>query len=86
MLPGEIPSQRTGAELYETTRVIKRVGELALEMKSNGEDSDLRQELDDEYGPGGWAYREAAPITTEERLFQNMGLLIFEIYIPDKTE
>lgn len=83
MAEGFIPRQRTGEDYYENERVIKRIGELDLEMKSTGEHSELRSQLDNEYGPGGWATREVLPETTAERLYQNMGLLILEVYVRD---
>lgn len=84
MTERNIPQQRTGEELKESIRVVNRVGELALEMKPDGSDSELKKQLDEEYGPGGWATREAAPRTTEEHLIQNAGILILEVYVKDE--
>lgn len=74
---GYVPRQRTGED---NERIIKRIGEIELEMRYDGSPSPLKRHLDEQYGPDGWGTREAAPETTVERIYQNMGLLILEVY------
>jgi hypothetical protein len=74
---GFVPRQRTGED---NEHIIKRIGEIELEQRFDGSPAPLKQELDEQYGPEGWGTRETAPVSTAERIYQNMGLLILEVY------
>lgn len=64
----------------EKAEVIRRIGQLDLEPRFDGSPSPLREEFDELYGPGGWVTREVTPATTAERLYQNMGYSVLEVY------
>jgi hypothetical protein len=53
-----VPRQRTGEE---SENIVRRIGEIELEMQYDGSPAPLRKELDELYGSDGWGTREVTP-------------------------
>jgi hypothetical protein len=81
MAKGFIPRQRTGED---SENIVRRIGELDLEVQFDGSPAPLKQELDSLYGPDGWGTREIAPDGLAEKLYYNMGVLILGVYVKER--